>query len=349
MERRSADELAAHFLRASKFWFRDCGAYATISKQIAMDRDLLNLASHAKSAQTASYLLFASVHYLVSLLETNDPCQFDAAKCSFRDFRDFCLSNYSLLKDIVASKLVQTNEVGRSSLIVIALALIAKFENRPISLVDIGSSVGLMLYYDTYHITFRQNNSDLSHSVGDADSVLGISCTTDQVGMSLASAASRIKVVSRFGVEQAPLDIDRPEDELWLHSLVKWGGEERESRLAKALAITRANRCWKVIGAATSQVQSILEGAAMPDVPLCLLESFVLGQMTASDLGEYARAINQLATATRPVYRVQIEWQGLNCRLFVLRHLTGENVAVLGVGTCHPHGKWVVMETTGEI
>ena len=93
--------------------------YASLSDGIAEDLDVLDIASSARGRPVPN-LLFAAVHYLllrgaVDTLSsyyaslTRDPRPNSDA---YPHFREFCLAHESAIRDLLSTRLVQTNEVG---------------------------------------------------------------------------------------------------------------------------------------------------------------------------------------------------------------------------------------------
>ena len=66
-------------------------------------------------------------------------------------FRDFCLNNADALRPLVASRLVQTNEVGRSACLLPGYAEVSRREEgKRLALIDFGCSAGLNLLFDRF-------------------------------------------------------------------------------------------------------------------------------------------------------------------------------------------------------
>ena len=80
---------------------------------------------------------------------TPDPAPIDARL--YPAFRDFCLRNAGAIRPLVASRLVQTNEAGRSACLLPGYAEVSRREGgRPLALIDFGCSAGLNLLFDRF-------------------------------------------------------------------------------------------------------------------------------------------------------------------------------------------------------
>ena len=67
-------------------------------------------------------------------------------------FRDLCLGNRTALLEILNTRTVQTNEVGRSAILGPALTYAAP--NGPVQLIDVGCSAGLNMLCDRYRLDY---------------------------------------------------------------------------------------------------------------------------------------------------------------------------------------------------
>src|SRR2546427_13057424 len=84
-------------------------------------RELLALAAECRKGERIPNLLFAAIHYLL-LTGSSHPLarfykslggSFAGHEDPFPDFRSFCLQQSERLRELVAARLVQTNEVMR--------------------------------------------------------------------------------------------------------------------------------------------------------------------------------------------------------------------------------------------
>lgn len=139
-----------------------------------------------------------------------------------------CRSRLPRLRRLVALPL-QTNEVGRSTVLLGALLRLAERHQLPLRLLEVGASAGLNLRFDAY-----------AHEVADGV-VLGDASSPVRLHRPWRGAHppydASLRVVERRGCDPHPLDPTTDEDRLRLTSYV-WGDQvERLDRLRAAVGV----------------------------------------------------------------------------------------------------------------
>ncbi len=127
---------------------------------------------------------------------------------------------------------VQTNEPGRSAVLFPALLWLTDRHQRPIRLLEIGASAGLNLLADRY--TYVVDGREL----GDPASPLRFEDPwKPPPPIDLDAAAAGLRIVARAGCDPAPLDPNRPDDQITLLSYI-WPDELRRiERMRAALSV----------------------------------------------------------------------------------------------------------------
>ena len=125
----------------------------------------------------------------------------------------------------------QTNEVGRSGVLVGGFLQIAKETGFPLRLLEIGASAGLNSIWDRYHYRLG------AVGWGDPQSPVRIAPSWD--GPSPLDAAP-IRVIERLACDIAPVDLEDPAQRLRLRAYVWADQRERLSRLESAIDLARA-------------------------------------------------------------------------------------------------------------
>ena len=205
-------------------------------QQITQDEQLLNLIQHIPSTQPMPNLFFASVQYLA--LKENQ----SLAHCflhpvetvfetSFQLLKDFCKNSENDLLQLFKTKRVQTNEVQRAAYLYPIFYEIYKRTNKPLTLIEIGTSAGLLLNVDFYKYEIQQK--EVIH-YGDEGSALHLHAAN--LGEPLHDIG-KIAIKNRVGIDLNCIDLKDEEDYYWLQCLI-WPEERtRKDNLAKARAI----------------------------------------------------------------------------------------------------------------
>ncbi len=240
-------------------WFADgimsgyCPLYNEIARSVASDRELLALQHSARPHAHLPPMLLAGAHYL--LLDGFEPALADvyAGRSSAPAaplFRDLCLEHSTALVEVLNTRTVQTNEVGRSALLGPALTWAAGGE--PVQLVDVGCRAGLNLLCDRYRLDYG------GHGVsGPDDSPVRIDCQV--VTGSPPIAPSLPVIVGRVGIDLDPPDLTDPDDTRWLLACV-WPGTGRFQRTARAIELGRADPPPVMRGDAVERLPEVLAG-----------------------------------------------------------------------------------------
>ncbi|MEO6744364.1 MAG: DUF2332 family protein [Caldimonas sp.] len=126
----------------------------------------------------------------------------------------------------------QTNEIGRSAVLLGGFAEIAQSTRLPLALLEIGASAGLNLHWDRY----RFDLGDVAW--GDPQSPVRIRSQWRGV---LPQLPKTIRVTSRAGCDKAPLDPRLEADRRNLLAYVWPEQLERVARLSAALDLAQAN------------------------------------------------------------------------------------------------------------
>jgi hypothetical protein len=126
----------------------------------------------------------------------------------------------------------QTNEVGRSGVLVGGFLQIAKETVLPLRLLEIGASAGLNAIWDRYHYHIG--------TVGWGDPQSPVRISPSWEGPSPPIDAP-IRVIERLACDIAPVDLEDPAQRLRLRAYVWADQRERLSRLESAIDLARAH------------------------------------------------------------------------------------------------------------
>ncbi|MCX6021060.1 MAG: DUF2332 domain-containing protein, partial [Chloroflexi bacterium] len=148
-------------------------------------------------------------------------------------FRAFCLEHRSAIIELIAVKLVQTNEVRRCSYLLPSFAFIQQQAGgRPLALIEVGASAGLNLLFDRYAYQYGQGPV-----WGVQDSPVTVACAVQNTAPPLPETMPA--VAWRRGIDLNPINATDPDAAHWLRALVWPEHPERAAMLERALAVAR--------------------------------------------------------------------------------------------------------------
>ena len=317
--------------------------YQRMAGGVADDPELLAIAATAAPGQNPPILLLAAAQFLLAD-HLDDPLVrfypvLSGAPAPDGDpypaLRDFVLAHRAAVTEIVATRLVQTNEPGRSSLVYPALLAAQRLGGgRPLALIEVGASAGLTLVPDRYAYDYGTGVRS-----GDPASPLVLNCTLR--GELAPPLAGPLSVAWRTGIDLNPLSLDDPADRRWLRALVWPDHPGRAQRLDLAARAAARGRLPVIHqGNATGQLPALL---AQPpaDTTVVVYHTAVLSHFTDQDRTEFVRTLPELS-AQRPFTWLQGE-SGPNRvpRLRIAQLDGGQIQAEHLLGSYHPHGAWL--------
>ena len=343
-------ETSAHYYRFFANESRRGGSplYEKLSLGIADDETLQRLSSTRKRGQPAANLVFGAVQYLL-LGGIDDPLKDYYPSLggtrpvddrAFSLFRAFCQAHETELVDIISKQATNTNEVGRSTLLLPAFDMVARESGAPLGLVEIGSSAGLNLNFDRYGYRYTDGQG-VPKLERWTDAPFVLSCILEGPGVPVLGKLPP-PVASRIGLELYPIDARGEDEQRWLKALV-W--PERIDRLAKldgALKVAAVHPPRVRGGDAVANLAGAL-AEIPPDQARCVYHTVMSYQLS----GEQLKRINDTllaASMTAPVWRVTVEGEVAHPNptetfnpLKVSRYFNGER-RVTTLAVCDPHG-----------
>jgi hypothetical protein len=219
-----------------------------VSADLAAGGSFAEVLARAPERQRIPNLLFASVHRVLFDHPDEELAQYYASVGGTRApdeklnevFTSFVAAHRSEIDALLATGETQTNEVLRSAQLLPAFTWVQATMRRPLGLIEIGPSAGLLLHADRYD--YRYEFADGTVVEGGEASADGVpplhcpihgACTPEQ----LAPFVTRpLRVSSRVGLDLNPLNPADPEARAWLRALVWPEHAERRERLEAALA-----------------------------------------------------------------------------------------------------------------
>lgn len=269
--------------------------YRNLSLKIAQDEELLALAATSREGQPEPNLLFGAVHYLLLNGKENplgryypslkiDP---EGPEYAFPAFRKFALGHANEIESILSERLVQTNEVQRSAYLFPAILTTHRlFENKPISLIELGASAGFNLLWDLYAYQYNEDEP-----VGLLTSSLKL--TSSFRGDKRPDFSGLMPTISRrIGIDLHPVDLMDKDQVLWLQALVWPEHFERRARLNKAVRIAMINPLDMVTGDAVEALPGVLAEIPASEVAY-VYHTWVANQMSEAQREKLLQIVDE--------------------------------------------------------
>jgi hypothetical protein len=324
--------------------------YASLAHAVADDPEALALVAHADQSTTVANLFFAAVHYLLM----DDPGAPLAAYFpdlaaeplpianAYPVFRAYCLQHADAIRALVATRRVQTNEVRRCAALLPAMQTVwARGGRRPLALVEIGASAGLLLNWDQYAYVYQAGTE--TAVAGDQSSpVRLVSAIHGDVPPPLPTTFP--PVAWRAGADIHPIDVNNQGETRWLRALIWPEHADRRALLDAAHALARQHPQRIVAGDAGETLPTLL--AETPaDATLCVYHGFTLNQMPVATRERILARVVEYSveySSERNFYRIALEWwpPTPTPAVELFTYTGGESHGEL-LGRCESHGRWV--------
>ena len=142
--------------------------YATLSPRIAETPAILDMVRDRQPKQSPANLLYGAVNYLMlSGVEDELRAYYPSVggerppgEDAIEAFASFCRRHEERIREIASTRRVQTNDVGRCGLLLPGLALAGQHHDcRPLHLVELGCSAGLLQVMDRFRYEYLRDGS----------------------------------------------------------------------------------------------------------------------------------------------------------------------------------------------
>lgn len=277
----------------------------------AEDPELLSLADGGMDAALPSHL-FSAVHYLL-LGDPSDPLARWFATIdpnplppegSYPELQRFCRLHRDELRDLLATRTVQTTYAERCRARLAPMCVVAREAGEPLNLIEVGCSAGVLLAFDRYG--YRLNDQGV---IGDPDALLlegelrgGPELFIPRIG-------------SRTGIDLDTIDVRSQEERRWLLALCFPELRDEQTRLAAALDVVAGTGMRMLEGDA---LDCLPEAMALAPDPLCVFHSACLFYWSPESRAKFDQQLRE-ASEARPIWRIAIEpsfvfdeWDALN-------------------------------------
>jgi hypothetical protein len=300
--------------------------------------------------------LFAAVHLLLSSERAKgDPLAryypslvepTGSSTDAFPAFRRFCLAPAEAIAEIIGSRSVNTNEVGRCAVFRLGYAEVSlMLPAARFAVVEIGASAGLNLFWDNYRYEYDYRPAGAPIVAGDLASPVRIGCAIRETVRPPLRPDDPFAehVARRVGIELEPIGLDNPDDLAWLRALIWPEQRERASRLDHAIAIAQAARHRLNFSIRRGDGAALLPtiSAELADgEAFCVVHSFTLNQFSSEARLTLDRTLSD-AAAKRDVLRLGLEWEHRDAPMLSLTEYSSSSIQRRDLARYDAHGSWV--------
>jgi hypothetical protein len=343
--------------------------YSAVCRHTAEDAEVAELLVAARPGQARPVLFLAAVHDLVLRRPELPAARWYASVVGrdavppgdpWPDIRSTVLDCADDLRATIATRTTQTNEVNRAVYLAPLLTeAVVDDPDRPVVLVELGASAGLLLGVDRYSVTLTPSprTGGVPVALGDPRSI--VRCAGEN--RSQRPVATRLpRVAGRFGVDLHPVDLDDADAVRWLEACLWPDVPGRTDRFLAAVALLREDppqvRAGDLVDDLPAVIDSVL--AEHPQAHLVVFTSWALTYVARRRRPEVVSTLGAAATSGRPVTWLTAEPPGCvpgviapHTDATVLgahRWRQGRAPSVAVWGTCHPHGEWVALDADTE-
>jgi hypothetical protein len=326
-------------------WFETSPLYRVLSRTVAGDEDLLDLAAQVRPGQQPANMLMAAVHLIVL---NNPGLPFARFFASVRgddaeppqgagvEFGAFCAEHRGAITQILRERLVQTNAPGRGVAVRLAMHEITHRIPGPVTLVEIGPSAGIQLRFDRWAV------HTAGRRFGPADTPLTLrpQWRADDPPPDLDDI---VPVRDRLGIDLHPVDATDPEQRMWLQALVWPEHRDRFAELATALDIVAAEPPTILQGDAIEMLPRLDAERLPDDIPLVVFHAMVRVHVPADRRAAFDAVIGALGARRRLLHvSLEIPPRGSaydrSAPLLALRDSEGVDRDLARV---EGHGRWI--------
>jgi len=346
--------------------------YASLCRHLAADEELAGLLLAAKPGQARPVLWLAAVHELVlrhpeSVAAQWYPSVTRLARTrqgdAWPDVRQTVLEHREEVADTIARRRTQTNEVNRAVHLGVGLAVAAAdLADRPVALVEVGASAGLLLAIDRYAVELT--GAIATTRLGDTGSPVRCSGTDRSgVGQQLRERGLDLpRVVGRVGVDLDPVSLDDDDAVRWLEACLWPDVPGRVERFRAARALLRADPPEVLQGDLVDDLATTVavgRQQAGSEAHVVVLSSWALSYVPVERRRELEAVLHQLSQEIAHLSWLSAEPPGCvpgvrvpggladdrgGTVVGLRRWRDGRELPPQTLGSCHPHGQWVELD-----
>lgn len=211
------------------------------------------------------------------------------APAPYRVLRDAVLADDGTIRATIMARATQTNDAGRLATLTPAFAqLAARHGDRPVALLEVGTSAGLCLFPDRWGYEWQTPDG-----VVELGPRPRLTCRVT----GRAPLPSRPPPVAwRGGVDLNPLDVTDDESMRWLETLVWPEHDDRREVLRRAIVIAAADPPELVRGDLLEELPALVERAASY-APVVVFHTAVVLYLDEDGRARFQTMMKQLVAA----------------------------------------------------
>jgi len=244
-------------------------AYDLLATLVADDGTILRFLGTLPPRKRQPNLLFAAARYLLG------------APPDITTLRALVREDPAALAEVMLARRTQTNEPARCATLLPALAQLPS----PLALIEVGASAGLTLLFDRYSYDYA------GHLIAGSDPDAPTLRCAPRGPVPLPE---RLPAIAwRAGLDLNPLDVTDDDDVRWLSCLVWPGEEDRQERLAAAVAAARRDPPAVHRGDLLTDLPA-LAAQAPAGATLVIFHSAVLPYVAPENRGRFIDTVREL-------------------------------------------------------
>ncbi len=330
---------------------------SAMARLLAADDELLGLLNHVPDErQRIPNVILAAVHFL--MLRSPDASGHELAGWFptvggsrlvddpdlGRALGSFLRSHEEIL-GLLRTRTTQTNEIGRAAVLRLGIRAVAR--DRPVALIDVGTSGGVNLHLDRARI-----DHGIHGTVGPADSPLRLEC---ELRGDIVPDLGSVTIGWRLGLDRDPVDLTDDVAADWTRACIWPDQHARHERFVAARDAVRAAPHTVLKGDLFDTVPAAV-AAAPEDLLVVLTHSLVLYYLDAAQRLEFEDLLTELSRR-REIGRVGLETDrvipltadeeallgivGDEASALVASRHVGAARTVVGLGRSDHHGAWI--------
>jgi hypothetical protein len=318
--------------------------YAHLSAAAADDAELMRVLRPYTERRIFPTLLMAAIHDTLMATPDHPLRQYFASLTpkplkpfgAYPAMRDLFYAEHEYIASVLQTRIVQTNEVRRCTSLLPTFARIQKQTGRPLALIEIGSSMGLLLNWHRYRYDYGDGRIVEPHA---DDTPLTLTTASRDRRVPLPDTMPPVQRV--VGLDINPLGVDNADDVRWVQALIWPEHHARRERLQAALETARQHPPTLYTGDARDIMPRLLAELDAASATPVVFHSNALVQLDRTEREKVFAPLRDFSQQ-EDIYRVQLEWyRGMQYpEVWRFRYRKGRQRRNKEAET-EPHGAWL--------